>query len=395
MSRTSADLAPGFPGKSRLAPELALVIACLSQRPETLPEIGRDFDWEGFLFWTRRHRIHPLVLPGLRRLGAELAPLWLREKLKSRVSGNLIQSLKQAAELARLSQVLSQAGLAHLPLKGPWLSQRLFGDPGLRQSVDLDVLVQPREFGAALAALSEAGYERHRDYCLTPRQERAILSRDEHIVLVRPGQKFPLELHWRAAAVEPETDWWFEHSQPAGGLGRTARELKPSALVLYLCLHGALHQWNRLKWLADIDRLLQIQPELDWAALTELAQTLGLQRSLGQGLLLANRLLGTNLPGPLKPLIRSDRKIIFLARLGLRAICLRQDTPSQLPLCFKPVYHYGCIAAFPRLKLSRYLADKLYSTADFKNFSLADRYFWLYPILKPYIWLKRRLQPSE
>jgi hypothetical protein len=29
----------------------------------------------------------------------------------------------------------------------------------------------------------------------------------------------------------------------------------------FLCIHGVLHVWNRLKWLADINALLAVRPE--------------------------------------------------------------------------------------------------------------------------------------
>ena len=39
------------------------------------------------------------------------------------------------------------------------------------------------------------------------------------------------------------------------------RTLGEEDLFTFLCVHGALHVWNRLKWLADINALLATSPE--------------------------------------------------------------------------------------------------------------------------------------
>jgi hypothetical protein len=46
-------------------------------------------------------------------------------------------------------------------------------------------------------------------------------------------------------------------------------------LFAYLCMHGALHWWNRLKWLADLNALLACTPEHGIERLLQSAEARG------------------------------------------------------------------------------------------------------------------------
>ena len=41
------------------------------------------------------------------------------------------------------------------------------------------------------------------------------------------------------------------------------RTMGEEDLLAYLCMHGALHWWNRLKWLADVNALLAQTPDIE------------------------------------------------------------------------------------------------------------------------------------
>jgi len=87
----------------------------------------------------------------------------------------------------RLLQVLADAGITAMPLKGPLLAERLHGDPGLRLSHDIDLLVVPDELQLAVAALERVGCTRPRTGDALPRL---------HHIFETPGGR-PVELHWR------------------------------------------------------------------------------------------------------------------------------------------------------------------------------------------------------
>src|SRR3974377_2389702 len=81
------------------------------------------------------------------------------------------------------------------------------------------------------------------------------------------------------------------------------RTLGEEDLFAYLCMHGALHWWYRLKWLADINALLAAAPEASIERLFQAPEPGVAGRASAQTLLLCRWLLGTLLPASLVTMI--------------------------------------------------------------------------------------------
>jgi hypothetical protein len=77
-------------------------------------------------------------------------------------------------------------------------------------------------------------------------------------------------------------------------------------------MHAAKHQWVQLKFICDIAEIVAV-PDLDWHYVLQEADDLGLKRTLGTGLLLAQNLLGTPLPPKLAQALKIDRAAKSLA----------------------------------------------------------------------------------
>jgi hypothetical protein len=60
--------------------------------------------------------------------------------------------------VADVAGVLARAGIGVMPLKGVLLQQWVYADAAERELVDVDLLVLPRDFEGAEAALAKAGY---------------------------------------------------------------------------------------------------------------------------------------------------------------------------------------------------------------------------------------------
>jgi hypothetical protein len=92
----------------------------------------------------------------------------------------------------RLAEMLADAGIPSAPLKGPELSQALYGDPGRRLSHDIDLLVPPERLGDAVSVARRLGYGEPRDP--VDAEGFPLLHFElEH----ERGELAPLELHWR------------------------------------------------------------------------------------------------------------------------------------------------------------------------------------------------------
>jgi hypothetical protein len=111
--------------------------------------------------------------------------------------------------------------------------------------------------------------------------------------------------------------------------GRTVPELCDEDLLLFLCCHGTKHLWERLGWICDIARLIQVRCNLDWDLLWRNAREQRCRRILLLGLALANEVLGMALPADLIQRI-SDHEIVS-TRVQLVRSRLFAGLPSPPP----------------------------------------------------------------
>ena len=104
-----------------------------------------------------------------------------------------IAGLRGIAEVIEISRVLRDAGLASVCLKGPTLSEWLYGTAAFRRFSDLDIMVA-RDLTAVHEALAPHGYRLPDG--MTVKTAGAIYRGLGAWPLVRAG-RYPLDLHFR------------------------------------------------------------------------------------------------------------------------------------------------------------------------------------------------------
>jgi hypothetical protein len=165
-------------------------------------------------------------------------------------------------------------------------------------------------------------------------------------------------------------------------------------LLLFLSEHGTRHGWCRLKWLADLPQLLEGR-EWDWPAVLAKAREANALGSLLTALALAERLFGWAVPHELRTFMRSGR----LLEWRLSAVHRLLEGPeawfagsTSLPIVMKlrqvgvRVSCAGSLAAF-----WGELRFNLLSPHDVRLIALPDALFFLYPLMRPALIAKRRL----
>lgn len=380
--------------------ELALVAACArwprdgQQHDAVRAAAAAVRDWHRFEAAVLRHR---LVGPADRALrGLAGVPDDVAARLAARARAQCRTNLGFAAEAVRLARSMRDAGLAPLFLKGPALAKLLFDDIGLRHCRDLDLLVEPEAVADAAALLEAEGYAATHPVSLAelramPRWLHAVNQLD-----YRHAQRGTLvELHWRIAPnAQLGSAWWTRAHRAEVQLGSAGgvATLAGADLFAYLCLHGALHAWSRLKWLADVAALLARVDAESWAGYHAHAASLGLARPAGQALLTAATFLQLDLPPQLHETLRSD---LAVCRLHATAQCtIRFGGGAQEPERTR----FGST----RIRLSHFLLAPgarhwigqaragLVNPADWTVVKLPPRLAWLQLALRPLLWLWRR-----
>jgi hypothetical protein len=94
--------------------------------------------------------------------------------------------------------------------------------------------------------------------------------------------------------------------------GRPVRTLCAEDLLLVLCVHAAKHVWVQLSWLCDIARLAK-SGQLDWNAIQDEAQRMGIERIVNMNLLLAHKLLEMPQPSVIGERVIEDPSTTRLA----------------------------------------------------------------------------------
>jgi hypothetical protein len=223
--------------------------------------------------------IHPEVLRDRHRLSPGQINMLLGGEVLSENYEDKIASVTQVAEFIRITDALAGENVKYIPLKGPLLSYKLYGDPTLRTSHDIDILVSPFFIEQSIRLLEAAGYLQ-----LPPgwpdeaSQKQKRIRYSHHISLHNPDGPYLVELHWRLVNRQ-----WFrfedidnilqENTTTFEYAGRRFSVLNPEFELLYLVVHGGLHRWGRLKWLEDVQQYLKCVP-FDKSRFTALAERL-------------------------------------------------------------------------------------------------------------------------
>ena len=308
QSTRSTD-AGGGRGQSLMArsfsPEFRLAAACAmwppsDRRTEAIRAAAAGpLDWPRFLRVAQRHRVLGLAHQGL--TGARLAvPPEIRREIGAQAATLVRENLAMAAEALRLQRLFDEAHLPVLFVKGSSLAMLAFGNLGLSGGQDIDLLVPRETLPAATEFVARAGYRRFDPPPdISDAQLRQLMPLRKDLGFVHQATGLRIELHWRLflnphAMAEASIMAASRDVPLTGAMG--LRTLGEEDLFAYLCMHGALHWWNRLKWLADINALLASTPEDSIERLIRAAEVRGAGRAAAQALLLCRRLLGTPLP---------------------------------------------------------------------------------------------------
>ncbi len=299
-------------------PEFGLLLACCAERSASHADQVLDFvpetiNWERWLSLVDHHRVVPQAYGALAGIRESL-PDKIFRALQSRYRDNACKALWFTGELVRIVSHLESVGIETLPYKGPVLSRALYGEVTQRQFSDLDILVRPADVLRARTALLELGYKCGID--LGPRQQQAYIRNGYEYSFHGTHGSHLLELQWQILphfySVDFNMESLFERADKLPVGGHIVRTMAAADLLLVLCAHAAKHLWTQLSWLCDIAQLVASR-DLDWGAIHEHAQRLGMQRILFVNLLLAQQLLGAALPQSIRGELLRDQTTRLLA----------------------------------------------------------------------------------
>jgi hypothetical protein len=125
-----------------------------------------------------------------------------------------------------------------------------------------------------------------------------------------------LDLQWRIVprfySIDFDVAGFLDRSDEIIVGGHPVRTLCAEDLLVVLCVHAAKHAWVQLSWLCDIAQLVN-SAQLDWNAIQQEVQRLGIERIVNVNLLLAYKLLEMPLPSVIGARVIEDPSTADLA----------------------------------------------------------------------------------
>jgi hypothetical protein len=353
--------------------------------------VAGPLDWPRFLRVARRHQVIGLVDEGLRYARSGV-PTPIVGEIDALAAALIRQNLAMAVEALRLQRLFNDANLPVVFVKGAALAMLAFNNLGMRAGQDIDMLVPYDTLPAATTLLTRAGYR-----CIDPpttiskAQMRLVMPLRKDFGFAHESTGVRIELHWRLF-LNPHAmteDSIMEASRVVPLTGSEGlRTLGEQDLFAYLCMHGALHWWYRLKWLADVNALLAATSEDGVARLVGAAEVRGAGLAAAQALLLCRCLLGAPLPDRLMATLTKGATVRWLEATALRAMTAGQGELEPRQVRFGTTR--GSLSTFLLRRSWRYrLAElrlQLTNQTDVLTMPLPERLRFLYPVLRLPLW---------
>lgn len=249
------------------------------------------------------------------------------ERIGDRAVDVAAWSVRLERHLLVVHDLFSEHSLGHRFVKGATVARRFYDHPGLRMSVDVDVLVEPHELDRAVAVLAAAGHERiQRDPYpgFSRRYAKSVSMRspagvevDVHRVI--PDGPFGLR-------ARPEVVW----ARPAAAVeigDRSVPTLDPPTAFVQACVN-AVASYDMVS-LASLRDVAQISAHVadDGDAVRSVATALAVGACCAEAVGRARAELGWTPPAPIDAISRwpiSDRERAWLDSYRTRPSDLRR-----------------------------------------------------------------------
>ncbi len=251
--------------------------------------------WRRLIGKAQQHSVASLLYVAVQPFAADL-PADVVELLRAIYRQAVLLSMQRIAELRQLLDALAVVGICPVVFKGAALAHTLYPSPACRMMGDIDLWVTHAEMPAAIATLTDLGYQMHeqerRPHALTQQTDGEV-----QMLAGRPGQGL-VELHWGVFPGE-----WLAHTTVVDRAGVRSRLVKgrlvdrpvyllaPEDALLQLAVHASInHQMTKNVLRCLVDVALFSQQPLDWALVSQRATAWRVATAVGLTLELTQRI---------------------------------------------------------------------------------------------------------
>ena len=360
-------------------------------------------DWQRFAELVSKNRLEPLVAVGIKKLPQETVRRIPGSETYAKVKNSLaLLSMRQIQTLACVMSDFAAHGIRALSFKGPLLALDLYGNPELRYSHDLDILIARTDFPKACERLEANGFQEEITVLNKTEKRRRKVEDPMGIIHTRFFRgDLCIELHWKIShRIAESFDAFWERCSQKKLLGQTIHCLGDLDNISYLICHAAGHGYMRMRWLVDLYILLQ-RPDLNWLALYQDMKRKGIQEMLLETLFLLYRCPRFAMPpvdNSLFSIGREDGRVRFRYREDLQedyehALALAETVWPMMLMTDEERQRssqsrkYGVLLPVDGKRqswLEILISFFRPGEVDFKRFDFPDSLYFLYYVVRPF-----------
>lgn len=317
------------------AEELLLILAKKELKQKNIDEaigiIREGLYWTRFYELTIKQGVAILIYNSLGKVGKDIQiPEFVKDKLREVYFSMLGSAARQHQESANLLKLLFRENIIVVPLKGTFLSRRIYGYIESRgASVDIDIFVKWDDREKLHKVLAENGY------IFSPPgeieewlwQENCVSPKSQNIDIL-------YDLRLRGTYKEAIVGLWDGVRRVTEGNGLEYYEFEQEEMLIYMsqCLITSDNGYKCLKYACDINEFLNLHSrDLDWDSVISKAKKWRLRSSLYTAVSLVNNLFNNNVP---LSVINSTKpgffKRIFIKAFFNRKVMLKENFRRRL-----------------------------------------------------------------
>ncbi|MEX0780504.1 MAG: nucleotidyltransferase family protein [Balneolales bacterium] len=296
-------------------PPLADILLCCLHQDQSLYPSERLANltagqWQALVELAGEHRVVPLLYERLMALGIpdvseEQAPFTpALENLQAYSHQVARNNLGHYGEISKLLRRANQKGIPTILLKGIYLAEGIYKNPGLREMNDIDVLFQCSDLKKAFMMLTDMGYSTEKPIHFGKGSNiDKLISQSHHLPPMVKPHTAKFEIHWnishpaKAYSIEPKELW--ERAETVTVAGEKAMMLTPEDNLLHLCIHTSYqHMFSfGIRPFCDIAEMMRhFGSQMNWDAFIERAFRYRWDRGVFLSLVIARDFTGAAIP---------------------------------------------------------------------------------------------------
>lgn len=279
-----------MPSETELVTALSRTPISSEARIRARELLQRSMDWNAIVALATQWGVEPTVFGNLRSEFSAAMPTGVHTEVAILERQARGFAVSRTLVLLDLLQSFERVGVPVIVLKGPAVGTRAYDDCSRRTFADFDLLVWRRDLGRARDLVLAYGYAAH----FTAKTEKDLIA-GQH-ALEFSDSRTAVELHWTLMSghlrFNLNLDDLWRQSVFVECLDSRMRTLAPEYLYLYLCAHGAKHEWSLFRWICDIAQLGARLTPAQAESVTALANRSNAKRILALGLRLVRAVFG-------------------------------------------------------------------------------------------------------